>query len=505
MVRSLGIRIDPEDSAPLYRQIADAIAGRIRDGALRPGVRLPPTRQLATELETHRNTVVRAFEELTAGGWVNSLVGRGTFVAEQTAPRFEPPPREDFPWSSLLSTTVLSEPLARFDRLAQNPPRGDAINLAKMQPGKDLLPHEMLRRCLDHVLRTYGARALGYSPRQGLPQLRALVADELQRGGVPASADDLLITTGSQQAIDLIARALINPGDVFLTEERTYSGAVSALTVAGARVRPVRCDSDGPMLDSLRARVGPTTKGLYVMPNSRNPTGAMMSRARREALVGWSRQNEVPIIEDDYGADLNLDGNPSPPALCALDANVFYVGTYSKKLIPALRVGFIVCPPPLRSTLVSLKHAMDLGTSALLQHALAEFLERGYMRTHLKRVVPIYRDRRDALVEALRAHLPEAVQWEVPERGVVLWLNLPQDVDSEAVFEEAKRQGVVVSPSTLYETGTTVHAGLRLTFCAEPPDRLREGARRLGVALHNVLQRRRRPSAAAGHQTLDLV
>jgi len=505
-VQTLGLHIDARDERPIYRQIADQIIDRIRAGTLPPGYRLPPTRRLADALNAHRNTVVRAFEELAAGGFVSSVVGRGTFVTAEPSRRPPSPATAgEFPWPSLLSRAADGELLARFRRLARGPVPGDAINLTRMEPSGDLLPVAELRRCIDHVLRTRGPEALSYAPRQGLERLRLLIAEDLGRVGVPAAPEDILVTTGSQQAIDLIGRALINPGDTFLTEGQTYSGALNALSSTGARLVGVPCDADGPDTEALDALSGRRAKGLYVIPSCSNPRGTTMSLARREAIVAWSRRAGVPLVEDDYGADLSLDGTPTPPPLRALDANVFYIGTFSKKLIPALRVGFIVCPRPLVGTLGSFKHAMDLGTSALLQLALAEFLERGYLRAHLRRILPVYRARRDALAEALREHLPADVRWDLPTRGVVIWLSLPPGLDPEDVFEEGKRHGVLVSPSTLYMASSPALPGIRLVYCAEPADRLREGARRLGRAIDAVTRRRRAAASSRRSLTIDMV
>ncbi|MCC6622862.1 MAG: PLP-dependent aminotransferase family protein [Deltaproteobacteria bacterium] len=511
---TLGIRLDGASDAPLYLQIAEQLRDRIRAGALPVGTRLPPTRALALALDTHRNTVVRAFELLTAWGLVDGHVGRGSYVA--TAPRADDAPplagaaepaepaepawRAEIPWNALLSRAALSEPLRRTQRLA-GPAAPGAINLASMQPSADLIPHEAMRKCLDHVLRTHGAAALSYAPSQGLERLRALIAAELAGVGVHASPDDILITSGSQQAIDLIARALVNPGDMFLTEGRTYSGALNILTAAGADIIGVPSDAEGPDLAALEPLPGlGQVKGLYLMPSSRNPTGTSISAARREALVAWARRSSVPLLEDDYGADLLLDeATPRLPSLRSLSPDVLHLGTYSKKLMPALRVGFIVCPPALRGPLTTLKHAMDLGTSALLQHALAEFLDRGLLRAHLRTVNAAYRERRDALVDGLRASLPSEATFEVPERGVVLWLSLPPGIDPEAAWQVARLEGVMVSPSTVYATMTPLPPGLRLTYCNEPPERLREGARRLGRALASLGSRGR------GRQGTELI
>jgi DNA-binding transcriptional MocR family regulator len=343
---------------------------------------------------------------------------------------------------------------------------------------------------MDTVLETLGPEALGYAPGQGLERLRVLIAKELARSGIDTSADEILITTGSQQALDLVARALVNPGDVFLTEGRTYSGALNILTACGAEVVGVPGDDEGPDIPALKALARRRPKGLYLMPSSRNPTGTSISDARRQALVDWSRSAGVPLIEDDYGADLELDPGAAPQrSLRARDENVFHVSTYSKKLIPALRVGFIVCPPQMRGPLTRLKHAMDLGTSTLLQHALAEFLERGLLAAHLGRVTSAYRERRDALVGALREALPEEITFRPPDRGVVLWLSLPPGLDPEVAYEAARAEGVLVSSGSVYTAIAPSPGGLRLTYCSEPPERLAEGARRLGRALKKLLSR----------------
>jgi GntR family transcriptional regulator/MocR family aminotransferase len=488
LFRPTGITLNASNGEPLYRQIVDQVIDRVRSGAFPPGYRLPPTRTLARELDAHRNTVVRAFEELQSAGFLVSVVGRGTFVTEEPPAEVpaSPPARSGMPWGSLVSRAARAEPLGRADVWARPAPLRDTVDLSRMQPGEDLLPHEALRRCLDHVLRSKGAAALAYAPREGLPKLRELIVEDLARLGVPARAEDVLITTGSQQALDLVARALIDPGDTFLVEDATYSGAINLLAAAGARVVGVRSDADGPELASLEQHARGGAKGFYLMPNCGNPTGSCVSARRREELVAWSHRAGVPLVEDDYGADLNLEGDAPPVALRALSSDVIYVATFSKKLIPALRVGFMVCPESLRKDILPLKHTMDLGTSVLLQHALCEFLERGYLRAHLRKSVPEYRARRDALAEALVQSLPDDVEWTPPRRGLVLWLTLPDWMDPTAVYEEARRHGVLVTPGVLYSASGRDRHAVRLAFCGEPAERLAEGARRLGRALREL-------------------
>jgi DNA-binding transcriptional MocR family regulator len=215
-----------------------------------------------------------------------------------------------------------------------------------------------------------------------------------------------------------------------------------------------------------------------------------VSPARRRALVAWSRESGIPLVEDDYGAHLSLSGAPVPAALRALDGDVLHLGTFSKKLAPALRVGFLVAPPAVRASVVAIKRAMDLGTSALLQHVLAEFLERGYLRAHLNRTLPEYRARRDALDAALREYAPSSVKWTVPDRGVVMWLSLPRDLDPSAVFDEALRRGVMVSQSAVFGVDARPVPGIRLAYCAESVKRVAEGGKRVGETLRALLKQR---------------
>lgn len=502
-----GLKLDPTDDRALYQQIVDQIVARVRSGAFPIGHRLPPTRTLAKELNTHRNTVVRAFEELAAMGLTQSTVGRGTFIATVPGPAPVPPeaPSSGLAWSSVLAKRSDVGPLTRFDRLARSVRTVDAINLQSMQPSPDLIPVDAFRRCMDYVLRTAKGRALGYAPRDGLPALRAQIAAGLNRDGVPARAEDVVITSGSQQALDLIGRSLIDPQDPVLLEEHSYGGAINLFAAAGASLIGVPGDDEGPDPHALSLLGQRGAKLFYLMPNCRNPTGGTISGPRREALVRWSRASGVPLIEDDYGADLNLDEKPGPAPLRALDADVIYVGTFSKKLIPALRLGYLVAPAGIRTRLVALKHAGDLGSSLLLQHALSEFLDRGYLRAHLKKVLPVYRERRDALQETLALHMPKEIEWRHADRGVTVWLRLPRSIDAETVFRAAERRGVLVNPGILSSVSDMSTPGIRLTFCAEPPDRLREGAKRLAKALEEVLSTVRPPEKKKPAPTLGVV
>ena len=484
---TLGLVVREGGGEPLYRQIFDQIAERIATGAFPDGFRLPPTRALADEIGTHRNTVVRAYAELEAAGFLTSTVGRGTFVkraavAGRIAPG-APHVSRGLPWGSLVSRAARAEPLQRYTRLQRAAGGGDFVNLTRMQPPPELLPVELFRRCVDAVLRSSGSKALGYAPHEGFRRLREAIAADLARLGVPAAADDVLVTTGSQQGLDLVSRALLDRDDVVLTHASTYAGALQVFAASGARIAGVPSDEEGPDLEALGRLGARRPKLLYLMPNHVNPTGACVSAARRQAVLAWARDAQVVVVEDDYAADLELEPVQAPPALRALDADVIHVGTFSKRLIPALRIGYVVAPAALRPHLLALKHTTDLGSSALNQLALAELLERGYLPAHLTRAQEMYRSRRDALLEALREHVARDVRWQRPVRGVSVWLELPDGVSPERVFDEAVARRVLVGPGNAFAADETTRAGLKLNFCFEPEDRLRDGARRVAEAI----------------------
>ncbi|HWO13587.1 MAG TPA: PLP-dependent aminotransferase family protein, partial [Polyangiaceae bacterium] len=414
-----------------------------------------------------------------------------------SSPRAAPRPL-DIPWAALLSRAAQSEALGRAERQGRRGEHGaGTINLARMEPAPELIPEQLLRRCFMHVLGGHGLHALGYAPVEGTPGLREQIARDLVERGVPVRTEEVIVTSGSQQGLDLIARALLNPGDTLLVEPTTYAGAIDLFTLGGARLLPVPMDTEGPDVTALDRLTRPEVKGLYLMPNAHNPTGRTLGAARRRALIEWSRASGVPIIEDDYAAGIVLDDTEALPHLRALDGDVIHVSTFSKRLAPALRVGYVVAPAALRPALMSLMRVVALGTSATTQLALGEFMERGYLRAHGSRTRQLYRAQRDALSEALLEHLPSACTWQLPSHGVVLWVRLPDGTDPEGVSAEARRRGVLVSPSSLFTVGGRPEPAIRLVFSAETTERLVEGARRLAQAIERALAERSSPPPTA--------
>ena len=482
----MNISIDRSDGKPIFLQIADEVMRLLDDGQLREGLRLPPSRDLARTLAVNRNTVVSAYQELISRGRANAHTGRGTFL--QSRPRPEPAGGA-LSWGAHLGRAADARSLADSLDLHGVPTRDDGISFARNFPPLELLPVEPFRQVLDDVLRDQGAQLLTYGSPAGHRPLREWIAARMQAAGADVSADEVIVTTGSQQAIELAARALIDPGDRVLMEEPGFTLAIGAFRVHGARVEGVAVDGEGMRPDDLaRAlQAGPPPKLLYLVPNFQNPTGVCLSLSRREQILDLAWQHRVPVVEDDSGGALRFAGKPLPP-LRALDRRglTLYLSTFSKQLLPGLRVGWLCAPEPIRDRIVALKQLTDCTTSPVLQAATHEFCRRGLLEEHLDRVRITYRKRRDAMVEALREFCPPAVSWTEPDGGLVLWVTLPGELDARDVLAEARASNVVFNLGELFYIDSPRRNHLRLTFGGLPPGRIRSGIEVLGGVLHRL-------------------
>lgn len=381
------------------------------------------------------------------------------------------------------------------------------ISFASVFPDPVLFPIEPFRRALDDVMRRDGHRVLGYGPPAGYPPLRELISSQLAARGIKAPADQVVITSGSQQGIDLVARALLEPGDAVLAENPTYTGAVQVFHSYGAELGGVPVDREGISMAHLeRALARRRPKLLYLMPNFQNPTSQTMTLARRRALVRLASERQLPILEDDFGGDLRFEG-PDIPALKALKGGeeVIYLSTFAKKLLPGLRVGWIAAPAELVDRLIRLKKITDYGTSLLLQAAVHEFCLRGDMDRHLARVIQQYRLRRDAMLSAMKRCFPSETSWSRPAGGLVIWVTLPDGVNADDVTAAAAQRGVLVGSGDLFHVDGGAGHNLRLTFAQAAPKEIHRGIRILGDVIRLAI-RERRPSTRPGvEESLPLI
>src|SRR3954467_3105582 len=399
------------------------------------------------------------------------------------------------PWSHRYAqrTKILkSSAIRELLKLTQRP---EAISFAGGLPAAELFPIEHFKEACNNVLSNHGAEALQYGPTEGYKPLREMIANNLQRYGILATADNVLLTSGSQQALDLIAKLLINRGDRILVEAPTYLGALRAFNVFGAEYVTVPIDKDGLRTECLEDALRSGPKFMYILPNFQNPGGTTMSLERRIELVSLANKYGVPIIEDDPYGQLRYEGEHLPP-LVMLDrehhrrdehyqlGNVIYLSTFSKTLAPGIRLGWIVAPPDVISKLVQLKPVADLHTSTFNQMITYEVAKDGFIDQHVRTIRKVYGERRDVMLASLKEFFPEEVTWTHPAGGLFLWVTLPEGMDCHQLFKVAVKNEVAFVPGDCFFTGEgDGKLNMRLNFSYTNPDQIREGIRRLSSAI----------------------
>jgi len=385
---------------------------------------------------------------------------------------------------------MTSSAIREILKFAQRP---DIISLAGGWPDPALFPVEDLDEICHYILAEKGREALQYGITEGYPPLRRFLAERMAAYGLVTSEENIVITAGSQQALDLLGRIFLDPGDAILLEKPSYVGAIQAWRTYGVKFVTVPLDDEGMRVDLLEeALVENRPKFIYALPNFQNPAGVTLSLERRGRLVELADRYGVPIVEDDPYGELRYEGERLPP-LAVLDAergggNVLYLGTFSKTLAPGLRLGWIVAPVEVVRQLVLAKQGSDLHTNSFGQVMAYEYCRRGLLQPHVEEIIATYRERRDAMLAALERHFPEGVRWTRPEGGLFLWVILPEGVDSVELLKEAVEEKVAFVPGTAFYADGTGHNTLRLTFATASPELIEEGIKRLGRAIKKRLE-----------------
>jgi GntR family transcriptional regulator/MocR family aminotransferase len=475
------ITLDHDSQEPIYRQLVRQIVQQIGEGLLPPGTRLPATRDLARELGIARIGVVAAYEELKAGGYIDAHVGRGTFVAE----------RMPMPGESAAALTGAARPAgASLRDLLALAARPGVIDFSQGTPAESFLPVDLIRQAINAVLERDGASALAYEDTVGYPPLREAVAAMVARLGIRVDAGDVLITGGCQQALDLAVQALLNPGDVLLTTNPTYAGMLEIAQARGVTAIGATVDAEGMQTDQLEALIiEHRARLLYVAPTYHNPTGTVMPLHRRRRLLDVAARYHLPVLEDGVYEDLTYAGDPPPP-LKALDEHdlVLYASSFSKVLMPGMRIGYLLANERLYGRLARVKGAADICTPALNQRAIHLALAGGQIAGHLAQVQAMCRIRRAAMLDALAAFLPQA-SWIEPGGGLYLWVELPHDGPTAAeLYLHAVQMGAAFAPGPLFFTDGAGAYHLRLNMIAYAPEMITEGVRRLGAAWSELAQ-----------------
>jgi len=473
-----------DGNGPLHRQVYASLRDAILAGDLRTGARLPSTRELAAEMGLSRTTVQLAFEQLLAEGYVEGRVGSGTYVAPGLEEARDSRPPADATDASRLSSSgrrilEVARPLLSNRASGRPRPRWD---FRHGLPSLADFPRRSWRRHLLRRARDFSLDACDYGAAQGSAELRDAIAGYLTRSrGVKCTAEEIVIVTGSQQGLDLTARLLVDEGDAVLMEEPGYEGARSAFTFAGARLLPVPVDEEGMRLDAeqMNAR---GVRLAYATPSHQYPLGWVMSLPRRLALLQWAERAGTYVVEDDYDGEYRLGGRPLAP-LRALDrgGRVLYLGTFSKVMFPALRLGYLVVPPALVQPFARAKSLADGGTPMLEQQALADFIRSGSFERHLRRARARIRERRAVLIESVAKHLGDRVEVVGADAGAHVLLRLRgwSTARGHELARRAAGEGVGVYPATPYYLKPPRQAELVLGYGSLNHAQIRLGIKRL--------------------------
>jgi GntR family transcriptional regulator/MocR family aminotransferase len=474
------LALDPHADKPLYAQIVDALVAEIRAGRLASGDRLPGTRTLAEHLGVHRNTVIAAFDELVAEGWLRTQTGASTRVAEELPAEIGRTARRP---SKRVPFSLAASPFGSTNM--PDPSGPGVLQLAGGLPDVRLIPDVALARAHRRALRRGGVALLSYGDAAGHPQLRAALAQMLSATrAMSLGADDLVITRGAQMAMYLAARVLIEPGDVVAVEAWGYPPAWDALRAAGAELVPVPVDGEGLDTQALaRLAARRNLRAVYVTPHHQFPTLVTLAAARRLELLELARRHRFAILEDDYDHEVHYQGSPVLP-LAHMDVHgcVVYVGTLSKVLAPGLRLGFLVAAPTVIERALSWRRIIDRQGDLSTEAAVAELFEDGEVQRHIGRVRRIYANRRAALLDAVDRHLPGAFSIALPRGGMALWARAVAGDDTDVWSARALERGVAVSPASRYWLGRGREHGFRLGFAALDEHELELAVRRLAAA-----------------------
>jgi GntR family transcriptional regulator/MocR family aminotransferase len=486
----------PAPDTPLYQQLYSHLQSAILSGELKGGMKLPSTRALAGELNVSRNTVVNAYEQLIAEGYLESVEGSGTFVTRVLPDLLlTPPARRRVPADTRSRRAEAGQPLfserARLQLAApqmspsrssfnNRPPRPFSFGM----PALDAFPYELWSKLVLRQARRMREGAFTYQDAAGYRSLReAIAAHVTVSRQVHCAPEQIIIVSGSQGALDLAVRMLIDTGDPVWMEDPGYFGARGALLGAGAQIIPVPVDHEGLVVEAGIARAS-QARLVYLTPSHQFPLGVTLSLARRLALLDWARSADAYILEDDYDSEYRFAGRPLA-ALQGLDeaGRVIYIGTFSKVLFPALRLGYLILPPPLVEAFLTVRRLIDIHPPMLEQAVLTDFMVEGHFRRHLRRMRTLYAERRAALLEAAR-DLP--LEIHSPEAGIHCVGWLPEGMDDLSLVHQAAAHGLNLWPVSSFSIEPLARKGLVLGYGEYSVPQIEDGVRRLAVAMRSV-------------------
>jgi DNA-binding transcriptional MocR family regulator len=485
-MHSFTVPLDRDSEEPIYRQLIRHIRAQIDAGVLAAGTRLPASRDLARQLNISRISVVNAYAELRAEGYLSAHAGRGTFVAGDREPAAPTPNGNGTVVQTTHQTieipTAPDRSIREMMRLARKP---GVINFSHGAPPMEFMPVSPLRDAINTVLDRDGSKALTYELTEGFFPLRASVRDYVSALGIQCNPDQVLITGGTQQALDLIVQALLSEGDMLVTENPTYLGMIDIARIRRVQVHGISMDEDGMRLDMLENYILDNHPRLiYAMPTFHNPTGIVMPLHRRRQLINLATEYNIPILEDGVYHEFRFEGDALPP-LKALDETgiVIHASGFTKTLLPGMRIGYVIADSPHYDRLVRVKQAADISTPGLNQRAIHIMLERGVLSQQLERNNRELKRRRDAALASASKFLPPGARWSVPQGGLYLWVELPKTGPTASeLYVAAIQMGVAYAIGNVFYTNGCGSYRLRMNYAAQKPVDIEEGFKRLGRA-----------------------
>ncbi|MGV8125420.1 MAG: PLP-dependent aminotransferase family protein [Candidatus Xenobiia bacterium LiM19] len=485
------LKIDRTASRPLFRQIIDEIRAYIDQGLIEVGKPLPPTRVLADSLAVNRSTVMQAYEELQALGYIESRPGSYHTVRERCREvAYNPERKSIISWDEYTNDSV-RKLYSTFRALSPESlpaaaSESSMVNLALLLPDPRLYPVQHFRSCINSVLQDSSSESLRYADIMGYKPLREIIAKRIRLHGISVSGDEILITNGSQQALDLIVRLLGGTGRRILIESPTYALAHPLLRLNSANIGCIPMRESGMDLDVLERELSSGDVGfVYTIPNFHNPTGITTSHQHREKLLSLCIKHRVPIVEDGFEEDMKYFGKV-PMTIKSIDEHniVIYIGTFSKTLFPGLRLGWMTADRELIQRALMLKRFTDLSSGNLTQQAICRFCEMGYYEMHLNRLHRIYRKRMQVALAALREYMPSTVKWNNPMGGYVIWIEMPEKLTADELNRLLHPHGVHVCHGGVFFLEAGPSEFIRLSISKLDDREISEGMKRLGRALH---------------------
>lgn len=401
-------------------------------------------------------------------------------------------------WDSLFADRTQQMKRSTVREILKLTARAEVISFAGGLPAPELFPVERIRQATDTVLAERGQEVLQYSTTEGMPELRDLIAKRLSSGKFQISSDNIIITSGSQQGVDMLARIFLNEGDRVVVENPTYVGMMTSWRPFNLEFSAVPTDNDGMIVDELEPLLKQNPKLIYAIPTFQNPQGTTLTKPRREQLARLIAQYGVPFIEDDPYGELRFSGEPVPTVLqieaeqrgaTALDGSVIYCGTFSKVLTPGLRIGWVAAAYPVIDKLVQVKQATDLHTSTLNQFVSYEVArDEEFLNAHIETLREVYRQRRDLMMQTMEEHFPQEVTWTRPDGGLFLMVTMPAHLNARDVLKQALTHNVAFVPCDDFFVGDTGHNTFRLNYSNARPERIVEGIKRLGSVLKEAVR-----------------